>query len=145
MHHSSATTQSCKESPDFLKVSHDGYVRMTRYVFLKLPLVHFLSGLDEDTQRSPEYGGIESTISGYTEWLSSSVPVVSIGWDWRLNLTTSVPHYEREGPPRSNVMLIDAESGRDLGDVETADTIAHRLDHFGWEDSICMHIAARYA
>lgn len=145
MQHSIAIEPHRKEPSDLLKVSHDGYVRMTRYELLKLPLIHFLSGLDEDSQHIPVHGGMESTISGYTEWLSSSVPVVSVGWDWRLNLMTGVLRYEREGWPRSNVMIIDAENGRDVGDDATAEMIALRLEHCGWEDEIRKQIALRYA
>ncbi len=145
MQHSSAIEQYRKEPSDFLRVSHDGYVRMTRHVFLRLPLVHYLSGLDEDHLHPLVHGGVESTISGYTEWISSSVPVVSVGWDWRLNLLTGVPRYEREGGARSNIMIIDAENGRDVGDDATAETIAYRLDRSGWEEDIRRQIALRYA
>lgn len=145
MQHTSTMGQLHKGPSDFLKVSHDGYVRMTEHVFLRLPLVHFLSGLDEDSLHPPVHGGIESTISGYTEWLSVSVPVVSVGWDWRLNLMTGAPNYKREGVPRSNVMIIDTENGRDVGDEATAEAIALRLDHSGWEDDVRKQIAVRYA
>lgn len=134
-----------KGTPDFLKVSCDGYVRMSVHVFMELPLIHFLSGLDDDLSQYATKGVTEASISGYTEWLSTTVPTVTVGWDWRLSLAQGAPRYFREGFPRSNIMIVDTRNGRDIGDQATAERIARRIDRFGWEHDIRKQISMRYA
>lgn len=128
-----------------LTVSLDGYIRMSSLSFMELPLQHFLSGLDDDTASLAAEDGTQALISGYTEWLSGSTPAVTIGWDWHLDLTCGRPCYVRVGRPRSNVMLIDADNGRDLGDEATSDLAIVKIDQFGWEDDVRDHISMRYA
>ena len=128
-----------------LKVSPDGYVRMTWPCLMALPLVHFLSGLDDDPVRSELEGGMPSWISGYTEWLSTSRPVVTVGWDWRIELTVHGSCYVRDGGARSNLMLVDTTDGRDLGSKATAIGIGVWIDQSGWEAYVAESITTRYS
>lgn len=126
-------------------VSEDGYVRMSLPELLSLSLTHYLSGLDEDFAERVRGGVIQTTISGYTEWLSQGEPVVTVGWDWRLNLTPGVPSYVRDDLPRSNLMLVDAFTQQDLGDEATAASLARLIDQSDWTDDAAKHIRIRYA
>ena len=72
-------------------------------------------------------------ISGYTEWISSTTPAISIGWDWRLDVTQGRPRYVLEGFPRSNLMFQDAER-RDLGPIRTATVLKAALDTLSWQE-----------
>ncbi|TDN66112.1 uncharacterized protein DUF4902 [Halothiobacillus neapolitanus] len=112
---------------------------------MELPLSHFISGLDEDPACCSANLPDESTISGYTEWLSVCVPIITVGWDWRLIVLSGRPRYVRDSLPRSNVMIIDAETGLDFGDTITTEIIAHRLDRSHWEEDVLAHIVDRYA
>ncbi|MPM73836.1 hypothetical protein SDC9_120821 [bioreactor metagenome] len=145
MQHTGDEIDARNVSADFVKVSLDGYVRMSWSMFMELPLVHFLSGLDDDPENRIAEGDTEASISGYSEWLSISTPKLSIGWDWRLDFATGTPQYRREGWPRSNVMIVDADNGRDLGDEVTAASLASRIDLADWEYDVSNYIALRYA
>lgn len=145
MQHTGDEIDARNVSADFVKVSLDGYVRMSWSMFMELPLVHFLSGLDDDPEHRIAEGDTETSISGYSEWLSISIPKLTIGWDWRLDSATGAPQYLREGWPRSNVMIIDADNGRDLGDEVTAASLASRIDQIHWEYDVSNYIALRYA
>lgn len=144
MQHSSDTINPCREPDSGLQVSQDGYVRMPLSLFMELPLVHFLSGLNDEPIRQAVEGGTEASISGYSEWLSDTFPRITVGWDWHLDLTTGIPRYLRDGWPRSNIMLIDAD-GQDLGDEATATSIAFWIDQAGWNNDVGKYITARYS
>lgn len=126
-------------------VSLDGYVRLSPASLMALSLRHFLSGLDDDIGLNAADDGTQALICGYTEWLSTSAPAVTIGWDWHLDLTGGCPRYVRTGCPRSNIMLIDEVNGGDLGHDETSASIILKIDQSGWEDSVQKHISMRYA
>ena len=82
--------------------------------------------------------------SGYTEWISSTTPVVTIGWDWRIEVSRGRPRYVLAGFPRSNLMFQDAE-GRDLGPVRTTTLLKAAVDAIGWQEETEETISARYA
>lgn len=130
---------------DILKVSQDGYIRMTSATFAKIPLVHFLSGLDDHPVCGIVVDDTEASISGYTEWLSTSVPAITIGWDWCLDLATGTPRYLRHGWPRANIMLIDTDNSQDLGEEMTMAKITSRIDQTSWENDVSECIALRYS
>lgn len=131
--------------PNGLLVSEDGYVRVPLSAILAMRLTHFLSGLDDDSPEHPLEGGCSASISGYTEWLTNTDPVITVGWDWYLDLTTGAPVYVRDGLPRTNLMALDGASAQDIGDLQTGALLATLIDRSGWQDAICKHIATRYA
>lgn len=126
-----------------ITLSDDGYVRMTVAALRTTPLVHLLSGVDEDASDLPWEGASCRPISGYTEWVSVTTPVITLGWDWRVDVSTGRPHYERLGAPRSNVMLIDGH-GQDLGFARTAGLIEAFVDAFCWQEDLHQFIVTRY-
>lgn len=128
-----------------LRVSKDGYVRMPLTELFSLSLTHFLSGLDDDAAERKFNDVTQTTISGYTEWLSLGVPTITVGWDWCLDLTASVPRYVRDGWPRTNLMLVDAVTHQDLGDEATAINLARLIDQSEWACDTTKHIRMRYA
>ena len=71
--------------------------------------------MDEEPAAGPRTGGAQlSEILGYTEWVSTETPAITIGWDWRLSASKGAASCLRFGEVRSNVMLMD-DQGRDLG------------------------------
>lgn len=123
--------------------SEDGYVRLTLQNLLATPLVHLWSGLDQEAPGSlPEGAGV-TTISGYTEWISTTEPTLTLGWDWRLEVASAAPLYIRSSAPRSNIMLVD-ERQRDLGPRETAALLGAAINSLTWKQAIYNHINTRF-
>lgn len=127
-----------------ITLSEDGYVRLTFANLQDIPLVHLLSGLDEDCHESSQPGISVCGVSGYTEWISSTVPVITIGWDWRLEVSHGQPRYIRVSLPRSNLMLLDSRQ-RDLGPIDSARLLEAVVDAIGWQGKTSKAISARYA
>lgn len=117
---------------------------MTVSAFENIPLMHLLSGLDETNIDSDQQRTDVCGITGYTEWISSTTPIISIGWDWRLDVTQGRLRYVLEGLPRSNLMFQDAER-RDLGPIRTASVLKAALDTISWQEETIKAISARYA
>jgi hypothetical protein len=118
----------------------DGYVRLTFEALCNLPLFHLLSGLDEDDPASSSEGAILTMISGYTEWISATTPVITLGWDWQLAASQGRPCCVRVSEPRSNVMLLDAQQ-RDLGSARTARLLETVIDRLPWQNKIISYIS----
>jgi len=122
----------------------DGYARLTHDTFLSTALQHLLSGLDEDAPAPMQEGASFAPISGYTEWVSTTTPAITLGWDWQLALVNGRSLYVRLGAPRSNVMLVDANL-IDLGAAKTALLLELAIDALPWQDEVRRSIAVRYA
>ena len=125
-------------------LSKDGYLRMTVETFKSIPLAHMLSGLDDDDLGSVQSQAGACSISGYTEWISSTTPTVTIGWDWYIEAHQGRPRYVLAGFPRSNLMFLDAER-RDLGSVRTAALLKAAVETIPWQQETANAISARYA
>ena len=126
--------------------SDDGYLRLSQARMRAIPLSHLISGLDTDPAGS-DTGAVGATlaaIAGYTEWISLTLPALSLGWDWMLESSDRELRYLRTGEPRSNIMLLD-HHGRDLGFVPTAVALALLVDDFNWQDTVSGFVCARYA
>ena len=121
-----------------MQVSPDGLLRLSIDELLSLPIEHLISGLD-----GPEHGplarvcGSETVISGYTEWVSTSFPAVSIGWDWELQLLWHDRPFawRRLGQPRTNVMLVYAAGG-DTGWARNLELLSTVVDALPWQDRL---------
>lgn len=125
-------------------LSDDSYIRLTLETFLAIPLVHLLSGLDDDEAILPREGASLTHISGYTEWVSATTPTITLGWDWGLDVSPGQVHYVRLCSPRSNIMLVDAVQ-HDLGPTRTSILLETAIDALAWQEEIYKYIAARYA
>lgn len=128
-----------------LVVSDDGYIRVLFEIFLSIPIKHLLSGLDEEEASSSflSEGATLSAITGYTEWVSTTLPALSIGWDWQLKASHGRPYCERLGEPRSNVMLIDV-CCRDLGVAKTTLLLEKAIDKLAWQEQVLGWVNNRY-
>jgi|UniRef100_E6QVK6 hypothetical protein len=138
-----AAKYPCDRAP-IITLSEDGYVRLTLETFLVTPLVHLVSGLDEDSPNPSQEGGSLARISGYTEWVSASTPIITLGWDWWLDVSRGKFDYVRSGAPRCNVMLVDAMQ-RDLGSVQTLGLLEAAIDGLAWREEVQKQIVTRYA
>jgi len=127
-----------------ITLSEDGYVRLTLETFLVTPLVHLVSGLDEDDSIPSHEGGCLARISGYTEWVSVSMPTITLGWDWWLDVSKGQPFCVRLDTPRCNIMLVDTMQ-YDLGIAKTSVLLETAIDNFAWCEEVRKQIATRYA
>lgn len=127
----------------FTRLSPDGYVRLTLEQFQWIPLVHLLSGLDQEESLPLHEGASQTHISGYTEWVSETAPVITLGWDWRMDGASGQARYLRTGFPRSNIMLVD-DQRQDLGPAITAKLLEAAIDKTAWPAVIQRHIMDRH-
>jgi len=127
-----------------ITLSEDGYIHLTLETLLATPLVHLLSGLDDEKIISPQEGASHAHISGYTEWLSTTTPTITLGWDWGLDVSQGQPLYVRLGAPRSNMMLVDAMQ-HDLGPTRTSVLLETAIDALAWQEEIHQYLVTRYA
>jgi hypothetical protein len=110
----------------------DGYVRMTFVAFKQTEMAHLFSGIDEDRPSTDGAGANFSSITGYTEWISNSVPAITIGWDWKLTGIQGTARFIHTGVPGSNLMFLDQHS-HDLGSELTRQLLVSWLEDFNWQ------------
>lgn len=127
-------------------LSDDGLVRLSLDSLRAIPFIHLLSGLDEHDAGTPlscEAASLDP-ISGYTEWVSTTSPVITLGWDWWLDVSTTPLIYTRMGSPRNNVMLVDAQH-HDLGMRKTDAELERLIASWPWQGAVAQFIGTRYA
>ncbi len=126
-------------------VLDDGYLRRSIHEIQHLPLQHLLSVLDEAQNPDHSQGATATSISGYTEWLAWSGPsIITLGWDWLLNLTSGRPILIRVGDPRSNLMVVDTRQRIDMGHARTHQLLSQYIDEYPWQDTAMREITRRY-
>eukprot|EP01037_Dinobryon_pediforme_P020668 gene20668-21347_t len=121
----------------------DGTIRLTFSELQKISFLHLLSGLDENTIVSGSGDAVTTSISGYTEWISTAAPLISLGWDWIFDIDSLGLQLRRVGEPRSNVMVIDLYR-LDLGDVKSEILLGAFVDTLNWQASVLEEIEMRY-
>lgn len=114
-----------------LKISPDGYIRLSFATFSALPFVHLFSECDELLQHELQSQTIPANFAGFSECVSATTPAISLGWAWYIENDTDSLLLAPE-PVRSNVMIIDMQ-GYDLGVSGTANLIGEWLQHFDWQ------------
>lgn len=126
-----------------ITLSDDSYIRLTLETFSASPLVHLLSGLDGDKPIHSQEGASFAHVSGYTEWVSTTMPTITLGWDWGLDVSQGQPLYVRLCAPRSNIMLVDAMA-HDLGPTKTSVLLEAAIDALAWQEEVHTYIVTRY-
>jgi hypothetical protein len=115
---------------------HDGYIRICRDVLGGVALVHLTSG-----HNHPEARGRDPTVTGYTEWMTKTLPAISVSWDWRMDTAPLLPI--RIGTPYSNVMAVD-EQGKDMGEGRSALLLEEIVDRLCWQDEVLRAVMPAY-
>lgn len=118
-----------------LIISPDSYIRLTYERLQNVPLVHLISGPDQDSPDDAQDCVVTTPITGYTEWVSENKPQLSIGWDWHLKIHGNQISLRRVNPARSNIMLLDGES-TDLGHLQTATLLDQMIDRLDWQNTV---------
>ncbi len=126
-----------------MHLSSDGLIRLTIEQLLSTPLTHLVSGLDADPTLARSACGKETSISGYTEWVSANEPYISIGWDWCSQRTPNGHRWTRVGLPRSNLMLT-RDSGHDTSWHGNLEILGSVVDAMSWPEVMTEALALRY-
>lgn len=121
----------------------DGQIRLSIPELTLVRLVHLISGMDEDIPECIQSGAVASAITGYTEWVSTDVPTITIGWDWQIQTLNNQVCLKRLGEPRSNLILQD-NIGVDLGQQNADRILSDWVDAMEWKDEILHYINGRY-
>ena len=119
----------------------NSYVYLTVDELRAGALVHLVSGIDHDAASAPVAGVMTTAITGYTEWIGTGQPVVTLGWDWQMCATGAVVRLHRIGPPSSNLML-QSPARHNLGHARTALLLNAFVDGFDWQVATLGHIGA---
>lgn len=127
-----------------LAVSDDGYIRLSFAELQTVSLIHLISGLDEESPTTIPGGAMPTEIMGYTEWVSNSVPTITIGWDWQIDADHNRILLRKISEPRSNIMLQDS-TGMDVGPAKTLILLEALIDALDWSIEVRSHIDIRYS
>lgn len=138
-----ATLQNVEFPFQDISISADGYIRLTVESVKATVYVHLLSGLDEAGLSLVGEGAVSSEISGYTEWVSKTTPVITLGWDWFLDYGGGAQNLRRVGTPSTNVMVIGSDKN-DLGYHATMELLCSVVDSMAWQLSVINFIRTRY-
>ena len=129
-----------------MQISPEGLIRLSISELLATPMQHLVSGVDVELDGASVVGhcGSPTTISGYTEWVSSNTPTISIGWDWHIQSGACGSFWARVGLPSSNVLLIETRDNGEDWD-KSRNLLATVVDALPWREHIPYLIAARYS
>lgn len=128
------------------KILNDGLLRLGRQDLAGMKLTHLISGLDDDVEvapRNPVCGG-SASLCGYTEWIGTQEPKLTLGWDWHLDDAALAPRVIRYGLPRTNILVLDHRN-EPLPWNESLHVLATFIDTFAWNTSAFQAVCRRYA
>jgi Domain of unknown function (DUF4902) len=128
------------------QVSADGLIRLSIDELLSTPLTHLISGVDMDIEPPALLSSCGSTTSicGYTEWVSTGYPVISIGWDWCIQCGPLGTVWSRIGMPSSN-LLITCDEDTEANWERSQRLVASVVDALPWREYLPSAINTRYA
>lgn len=127
--------EAYQQNSHLVSICTDGYIRLTPEQFEALRFEHLLSGIEHDPSSLQNECGASTTIFGYTEWISSTSPVISLGWDWNLHGQNRKAYCVHSGDVRSNVMFVDNHE-KDLGLEQTNLLLERWLSSFDWSPRV---------
>jgi hypothetical protein len=126
-----------------MQLGPDGLVRLTLDEVLSTPLIHLISGVDQEVRGKLPRCGTVTSVTGYTEWRSAAEPVIVVGWDWKSVCKQGRPQLSRVGPPRCNVMLVDHDQ-EDFDWDKQLEILGTVIDAMDWEHQTQATIRDRY-
>jgi hypothetical protein len=121
----------------------DGFLRLPLDAVLSIQWIHLLSGLDDINSNGTGLCGQATSLTGYTEWLSASAPIVTLGWDWAMGTRNGESHCVRTSLPRTNLMLVDGRR-HDYGWTINLEAMALVVDTMPWKSETCRAVNQRY-
>lgn len=126
------------------RIDKDGYIRIEQHALRSLQFVHLVSGSDEDAPPPGHWVRVGAGATGHTEWVTITIPAVSIGWEWAVDDAGRDPIPQRVGHPYGNVMIVD-EQGQDVGAERSAHLLDDLADRLAWQAEIMAIIGCGHA
>ncbi|GAA3928407.1 DUF4902 domain-containing protein [Litoribacillus peritrichatus] len=133
-----------QSSNPLLTLSQDGYIRVTQSVLKTIALKHLDSGIYDDPVAIHHNQNITCEVTGYTEWISETIPLLSIGWDWKLDYKKQSLAYVMTGNPYSNVIVQD-NNFSDLDQYDSLNFLSDLINKIEWSSQISTLITKKYS
>jgi hypothetical protein len=118
-----------------MHTTSEGLVHLTLEELRSLSIVHHASGVDDDIQTRVGSCGRATHISGFTEWMTESIPGITLGWDWCLQVEGQEVLWQRLGMPRTNVWLMDHNSSPPNW-ASSLEQLARVVDALPWTEVV---------
>ncbi len=113
-----------------LKISPDGYIRLSFSIFSSLSFVHLFTDRDLTLLDELIAQAIPAESAGFSECISTTSPSISLGWAWYRHRDSNCLLLAPENV-RSNVMIVDMH-GYDVGTHATSKLISQWLTCCDW-------------
>jgi hypothetical protein len=126
-----------------MQLGIDGLVRLTLNELLSTPMVHLISGVDQEVPGQHPPCGTVISLTGYTEWRSVAEPAIVMGWDWMSVCEQGRLRLARVGLPRCNIMLID-HTCEDLDWNRQLEILGTVIDAMDWGRETQATVSERY-
>lgn len=123
-------------------LSNDGFIRLTLQQLVNLQLHHLHSSLYAQDIATPSNSPTD--IQGYTEWISETQPIISVGWDWQVQYRAGSTEYSMMGLPFSNLLLQNNQQ-QDFGMEESISMLAIWINTLNWQTKLFQYIQSKYA
>ena len=116
-------------------VDEDGYIRVGQCTLDQIKLIHLVSGIFDEAAQVSESRDDDVEKRGYTELVTASVPAISTGWDWTMDMSGHAPMPQRLGTPYGNLMVVYAD-GHDIGSERSAHLLGEMVDRIPWQAEV---------
>lgn len=116
-----------------MQISPQGLIRLTYEALSVVLLNHLVSGVD--TAGFDDACGSPTELTGFTEWVTSTSPAITIGWDWKIEFKDGQSRYKRLGLPRSNVILVN-DHGQDHDWNQNLSHLGQFVDTMSWPATV---------
>lgn len=137
-------TNSIVLQKSILRISKDGYIRLNEKILRSIDYHLFSSGLYEEPLNSECINDRQSELVGYAEWVSKTIPKISIGWDWLFDCKRHQPSYVMVGLPYSNIILQD-KNGKNLEAEMGLKILASFIKNWDWMRDLNYSIIQKYS
>lgn len=118
----------------------DGLISISIQQFKSIRFMHLISNITlNESEFSPYYDNCYSRINGYTEWISDTKPIISLGWDWTTLIKKKGLVYIMQDHPYCNIQLVD-KSHQNLPEIESHKLLKAHIDLLNWENTVSTHI-----
>ncbi len=108
-----------------------------------LTLIHLFSDLHLEASPQDHIDG-PCNLTGYTEWVSETTPVISISWDWEVNYHLSKKMMSVSGLPFTNITLTH-DGELPMTEDDSLNAIRDWIESFSWQETVSELIKQRYS
>lgn len=125
-----------------VSVFREGILQILDTDIFKLGFIHLDSGVYQEQISSKSFKTNKTQITGYTEWLSTMTPTITLSWDWML-CPYSRPQLQKTGAFYSNLRLLE-KNGKPLSEKHTERTLDELINRIEWSQKVDQFITQKY-